>query len=165
MTVTGGLGGRGGEGAKDARARERALERVTQAAKLANAHDFISKLPDGYDTDIGSFGGQVSGGQKQRIAIARALINKPRVLLLDEATSALDSESEAVVQATLDELITNSNLTTVMIAHRLTTVRHMDVILVVDKGAIAEMGTHDELMAKGDQGLYYQLVQAASGGV
>mmetsp|Transcript_8846 Transcript_8846/g.26707 ORF Transcript_8846/g.26707 Transcript_8846/m.26707 type:complete len:1340 (-) Transcript_8846:785-4804(-) len=132
------------------------MERIVEAATLANAHDFIMDLPHGYDTELGQGGTLLSGGQKQRIAIARALIQKPKVLLLDEATSALDNKSEAVVQRTLDRLIAESKLTTVMIAHRLSTVRNMDVIVVVDEGKVVEAGSHDELMRL--KGLYHALV-------
>ena len=125
-----------------------------------NADSFISDLPSGYDTQIGPGGTLLSGGQKQRVAIARAIICKPKVLLLDEATSALDSTSEAVVQEALDKLMQESNLTTVMIAHRLSTVRHMTKILVIEKGQVIEVGTHDDLMSK--EGVYYSLVQASA---
>ena len=131
-----------------------------EAARLANADSFISDLPSGYDAQIGPGGTLLSGGQKQRVAIARAIICKPKVLLLDEATSALDSTSEAVVQEALDELMQESNLTTVMIAHRLSTVRHMTKILVIEKGQVIEVGTHDDLMSK--EGVYYSLVQASA---
>ena len=125
-----------------------------------NADSFISDLPSGYDTQIGPGGTLLSGGQKQRVAIARAIICKPKVLLLDEATSALDSTSEAVVQEALDKLMQESNLTTVMIAHRLSTVRHMTKILGIEKGQVVEVGTHDDLMSK--EGVYYSLVQASA---
>ncbi|WZN59991.1 ABC transporter [Chloropicon roscoffensis] len=135
------------------------MERIVEAATLANAHDFIMDLPHGYDTELGQGGTLLSGGQKQRIAIARALIQKPKVLLLDEATSALDNKSEAVVQRTLDRLIAESKLTTVMIAHRLSTVRNMDVIVVVDEGKVVEAGSHDELMRL--KGLYHALTKSS----
>jgi len=130
---------------------------VEAAAHMANAHDFIMSFPDGYDTDVGEKGGQLSGGQKQRVAIARAMIKDPAVLLLDEATSALDTESERVVQAALDELLKKTKRTTIVIAHRLTTIRDADKICVVDKGVIVEEGTHEELMAKGPKGFYFKL--------
>ena len=130
-----------------------------EAARLANADSFISDLPSGYDTQIGPGGTLLSGGQKQRVAIARAIICKPKVLLLDEATSALDSKSEKIVQQCLDNLIENSQLTTVMIAHRLSTVRNMDVIVVVDGGKVVEVGSHENLMKT--KGLYFSLVQAS----
>ena len=117
------------------------------AAKMANAHGFIEQFEKGYDTDVGGSGNQLSGGQKQRVAIARAIIKDPPILLLDEATSALDNESERVVQAALDDLMTKHKRTTVVIAHRLTTIRGADKIVVLAKGAVVEQGTHDELMA------------------
>jgi len=128
-------------------------EAVVAAAKLANAHTFITELPDQYNTSAGmARGTALSGGQKQRIAIARALIRDPPILLLDEATSALDTESERMVQEALDSLMLTKARTTIVIAHRLSTVRNADQIVVVDEGKLAEMGTHDELMAK--NGLY-----------
>ncbi|KAJ9554609.1 LOW QUALITY PROTEIN: hypothetical protein OSB04_018654 [Centaurea solstitialis] len=132
-------------------------EMVEIAAKAANAHDFIKKLPDAYETQVGQFGIQLSGGQKQRIAIARALLKEPRILLLDEATSALDTESERVVQEALDQL-----RTTIIVAHRLTTVRKADKIVVLQSGKVIESGSHEDLMQKNDQdegGAYYQMVQ------
>ena len=131
------------------------LDEVECAAKLANAHDFISKLPEGYDTRnvAQDGGGNMSGGQKQRVAIARALIRDPSVLLLDEATSALDSRSEMAVQAALNDA--KKGRTTVTVAHRLTTVRDADVIAVMDRGRLVEAGSHEELMARG--GVYANL--------
>jgi ATP-binding cassette subfamily B (MDR/TAP) protein 1 len=129
--------------------------KVVAAAKLANAHDFISGFPDGYDTDVGSNGAAMSGGQKQRIAIARALIKKPAVLLLDEATSALDATSERMVQDSIDALQRMKAQTTIVIAHRLSTIKGADRIFVVDKGNIVAVGTHDALIAQG--GLYSTL--------
>ena len=129
---------------------------VEAAARVANAHGFITtSLPDGYDTQVGLRGGQLSGGQKQRVAIARAIIRRPAVLLLDEATSALDNESEKVVQAALDDVLTQTRRTTLVIAHRLSTIRHADKIAVVDRGAVVEQGTHNELIAL--QGVYLRL--------
>lgn len=128
---------------------------LIDAAKRANCHSFISKLPLGYDTLVGEFGGMLSGGQKQRIAIARALIKNPQILLLDEATSALDTQSERVVQRALDAA--SKDRTTIVVAHRLSTVMAADLILVMDKGNIVEKGNHEELIAKG--GVYYQLVE------
>ncbi|KAF8565923.1 hypothetical protein P879_02860 [Paragonimus westermani] len=125
-------------------------QELEEAAKLANAHDFITQFPKGYDTLVQERGVGLSGGQKQRIAIARALVRKPTLLLLDEATSALDTKSERQVQAALDKACTGR--TAIIVAHRLTTVRNADRILVLDKGIIRESGTHDELVAKG--GLY-----------
>merc|ERR1711966_488613 len=120
------------------------------------------EFPQGFDTDVGEKGGQLSGGQKQRAAIARAMIKNPKVLLLDEATSALDNESEKVVQAALDDLMTKHKRTTIVIAHRLTTIRHADKIAVVDKGRIVEEGSHDQLMAKAPDGFYFKLNSATS---
>lgn len=119
-------------------------EEIIAATKAANAHDFISALPQGYDTSVGERGLQLSGGQKQRIAIARAILKDPRILLLDEATSAMDAESERVVQDALDRVMVDR--TTVVVAHRLGTIKGADVIAVVRNGIIAEKGTHDELM-------------------
>ena len=126
-------------------------EEVIEAAKMANAHGFIEEFEKGYDTDVGGGGGKLSGGQKQRVAIARAIIKNPAILLLDEATSALDNESERVVQAALDELISRKDQrrTTLVIAHRLTTIRNADKIVVLEKGELVEQGTHAELMALG----------------
>ncbi|XP_028775288.1 ABC transporter B family member 15-like [Neltuma alba] len=132
------------------------MEEVIEAGKASNAHNFISHLPQGYDTQVGERGIQMSGGQKQRIAIARAIIKKPRLLLLDEATSALDSESERVVQEALDKAAVGR--TTIIIAHRLSTIRNADVIAVVQNGKIMEMGSHDELM-QNDDGHYTSLVR------
>ncbi|KAK7047498.1 tRNA N6-adenosine threonylcarbamoyltransferase, partial [Halocaridina rubra] len=129
---------------------------IEDAAKEANAHDFIMKLPQKYETNVGERGGQISGGQKQRIAIARALVKRPKILLLDEATSALDNQSEAIVQKALDKV--RRGRTTIIVAHRLSTIRTADKIVVFDKGQIEEEGTHDELMKL--QGLYHKLVTA-----
>jgi len=140
-------------------------ELVIEAARAANAHTFISELPAGYNTDLGSSrSAQLSGGQKQRIAIARALVRNPPVLLLDEATSALDAASEQVVQEALDKLLIAKRRTTIVVAHRLATVRNADQICVIEHGVIVEKGTHDELLMKRD-GQYTQLVgmQALSG--
>ncbi|KDO21962.1 hypothetical protein SPRG_12828 [Saprolegnia parasitica CBS 223.65] len=130
---------------------------VVQAATMANAHDFILQFPDGYETQVGDRGVQVSGGQKQRIAIARAILRDPEVLLLDEATSALDNESERIVQASLDKLLQLKKRTTIIVAHRLTTIQNADIIAVASNGVIAEKGTHHELM-KIPNGLYAALV-------
>lgn len=132
-------------------------EEIEAAARSANAHDFITSFPDGYDTQVGDKGAQLSGGQKQRIAIARVLIASPTILLLDEATSALDSESEMVVQDALDNVVAESKRTTIVIAHRLSTIRNADSIAVVSDGRIVEQGTHDELMAN-EAGHYFSLV-------
>mmetsp|Transcript_26009 Transcript_26009/g.46896 ORF Transcript_26009/g.46896 Transcript_26009/m.46896 type:complete len:1444 (+) Transcript_26009:100-4431(+) len=122
-------------------------EQVYEAAKKANAHNFISSFPDGYSTQLGETSLAVSGGQKQRIAIARAIIKEPRVLLLDEATSALDTASERVVQEALDELMQDHRHTTIVIAHRLSTIVNADRIAYISDGKVREIGTHDELMA------------------
>ncbi|RCV32368.1 hypothetical protein SETIT_6G253500v2 [Setaria italica] len=130
---------------------------MEEAARVANAHSFIIKLPQGYDTQVGDRGLQLSGGQKQRIAIARAMLKNPAILLLDEATSALDSESEKLVQEALDRFMIGR--TTLVIAHRLSTIRKADLVAVLQGGAVSEMGTHDELMAKGEQGTYAKLIR------
>ncbi|CAK9806111.1 Mitochondrial potassium channel ATP-binding subunit [Anthophora plagiata] len=129
-------------------------EDVIEAAKEANAHEFITKFPDKYDTQVGERGAQLSGGQKQRIAIARALLKRPSILILDEATSALDYESERIVQSALDDV--TRGRTVLIIAHRLSTIKNADIIVVLQRGVIAEMGTHTELIKK--KGLYYTLV-------
>ena len=129
---------------------------VERAARQANAHEFISGFKDGYDTQVGERGVQLSGGQKQRVAIARAILLDPRILLLDEATSALDAESEHLVQQALDTLM--QGRTTLVIAHRLSTVRNADTVLVMDHGKVVERGTHNQLLQKKD-GLYKYLVQ------
>ena len=129
--------------------------RIEQAARVANAAEFIDRLPDGYNTLIGERGVRLSGGQRQRLAIARAILADPKVFILDEATSNLDSESERLIQQSLDQLLRGR--TSFVIAHRLSTIRHADRILVLDDGAIAQAGSHDELMA--GSGLYRDMVE------
>lgn len=136
-------------GVKDA-----TLEQVMEAARIANAHNFIMETPDGYNTNIGDRGCMLSGGQRQRISIARAILKNPPILILDEATSALDTESERLVQEALEKLMRNR--TTLVVAHRLSTIRNADLICVVHEGRIVEQGKHDELVAK--DGYYKHLV-------
>lgn len=128
-------------------------EEVVEAAKMANAHDFIMNLPQGYDTEVGERGVKLSGGQKQRLSIARIFLNNPPILILDEATSALDLESESIIQEALDVL--SKDRTTLIVAHRLSTITHADKIVVIENGHIVETGTHRELIAK--QGAYEHL--------
>lgn len=135
---------------------------MIEAAKVANAHDFIAALKDGYDTWCGESGIQLSGGQKQRIAIARAVIRKPSVLLLDEATSALDSESEKMVQNAMENVMVGR--TSVVVAHRLSTIQSCHLIVVLDKGNIVEKGTHSSLLARRSNGAYYSLWSVQSKG-
>ena len=131
-------------------------ELIIKAAKMANAHDFVSKLPEGYETNVGERGFLLSGGQKQRIAIARAMVSDPKILLLDEATSALDTKSEGVVQEALD--VAAQGRTTITIAHRLSTIKTADNIVVMSHGRIVEQGTHDNLLER--KGAYFNLVEA-----
>jgi ABC transporter fused permease/ATP-binding protein len=131
-------------------------EDVEEAARAANAHDFVTGFPEGYETLVGERGVQLSGGQKQRVAIARAVLKNPRILILDEATSALDAESEHLVKEALDRLMRER--TTLVIAHRLSTVKDADRVVVIDGGAITQVGTHDELMAQ-QHGMYRKLVE------
>ncbi|MFZ9944034.1 MAG: ABC transporter ATP-binding protein, partial [Bacteroidia bacterium] len=133
-------------------------DQIVEAAKIANAHDFITLMPDGYATNIGDRGGKLSGGQRQRISIARAVLKNPPILILDEATSALDTESERLVQEALTKLM--ANRTTLVIAHRLSTIQHADEIIVLNKGVIEERGTHDQLLEQ--RGLYRRLYDLQS---
>lgn len=129
-------------------------EQVVEAAKIANAHQFISQLPEGYDTNIGDDGNKLSGGQKQRVSIARAVLKNPPIMILDEATSALDTESERLVQNALENMM--ENRTSLVIAHRLSTIQKADLIVVMERGEIIEQGTHQELFEK--NGVYRKLV-------
>ncbi|MER2237514.1 MAG: ABC transporter ATP-binding protein, partial [Psychrobacillus sp.] len=130
-------------------------EEVIEAAKAANAHDFIMELPEGYETKVGERGVKLSGGQKQRVAIARVFLKNPTILVLDEATSALDLESESLIQDSLERLA--QNRTTIIVAHRLSTITHADKICVIENGELAEEGSHSELMKS--KGVYYNLFQ------
>ena len=132
------------------------IEEIIKAAKLANAHDFICRLPDGYNTYVGEKGHTLSGGERQRIAIARAILPDPRILILDEATASLDTESEFMIQKALERL--TSGKTTFAIAHRLSTLKNADRIMVIDGHSIAEIGTHQELLDR--KGIYYNLFTA-----
>lgn len=129
------------------------MTEVIRAAQMAGAHEFVLELPEGYDTQVGERGTSLSGGQRQRIAIARALLNNPRIVIFDEATSALDYESERIIMTNMDRIA--AGRTTLTIAHRLSTVRHCDLILVIEQGKVIEQGTHEELM--NCRGLYYNL--------
>ena len=132
---------------------------VREALREANALNFVETLPEGVNTEVGERGLSLSGGQKQRIAIARAILKRPTLLCLDESTSALDAESEALVQEALDRMMASEGVTSVVIAHRLSTVARADVIFVMQEGVVVEQGSHNELMAHGPTGVYYQLVQ------
>jgi subfamily B ATP-binding cassette protein MsbA len=134
------------------------MEEIVKAARIANAHDFITESPEGYQTNIGDRGTKLSGGQRQRLSIARAVLKNPEILILDEATSALDTESEKLVQEALTSLL--EGRTSIVIAHRLSTIHNADRIIVIDAGRIAEQGTHAELMAKG--GIYAKLIEMQS---
>jgi ABC-type multidrug transport system fused ATPase/permease subunit len=129
------------------------LEDVVEAARAANAYEFIEAMPHGFDTVIGDRGVQLSGGQRQRLAIARALLKNPQILILDEATSSLDVESEALVQEAIDRLVRGR--TTLVIAHRLSTIKNADRIVVLEDGRIRQIGTHEELI--GAEGIYRKL--------
>ena len=129
------------------------MEDIVEAAKAANAYDFIQAMPRGFDSEVGEMGNFLSGGQKQRVTIARAFLKDPRILILDEATSALDTESERLIQSALERLM--EGRTTFIIAHRLSTIENADRIVVMDQGRIVESGTHAELLAR--DGMYHQL--------
>jgi ATP-binding cassette subfamily B protein len=135
------------------------MDRVMWASRVANAHEFIERLPLGYDTRVGESGLAVSGGQRQRIAIARAVYHQPPVLIMDEATSSLDTESERAVKENIERLL--QGRTSFVIAHRLSTVRDADLIMVLEKGRLVEHGSHDDLMKR--QGLYFYLVSQQLG--
>jgi len=138
-------------------------EEAIEAAKLANAHNFVCAFPDGYETEVGERGLQLSGGQKQRIAISRAIIRHPSLLLLDEATSALDAESETLVQGSIDNLLKQSkSITTIIVAHRLRTVRNADCIAVINEGRIVELGSHNSLLSI-ENGYYKGMIDKSMG--
>ncbi|MDK1011148.1 MAG: ATP-binding cassette domain-containing protein, partial [Actinomycetota bacterium] len=134
-------------------------EEITEAARTAEAHDFIAALPNGYDTIVGERGQKLSGGQRQRLSLARALLTRSPVLILDEATSAVDNETEAAIQRSLARIA--HNRTMVVVAHRLSTIRSADVIYVIDKGRVTQMGTHDDLIAA--DGIYRTLWNVQTG--
>jgi subfamily B ATP-binding cassette protein MsbA len=139
--------------------KENATEvEIKEAAKIANAHDFIMELPEGYETNIGDSGNKLSGGQKQRLSIARAVLKNPPIMILDEATSALDTESERLVQDALEKMMRNR--TSIVIAHRLSTIQKADSIVVLHQGEIVEQGSHDQLLSS--QGAYKKLVEMQS---
>jgi ATP-binding cassette subfamily B protein len=134
-------------------------EEVLEAARRAQAHEFITNLPEGYDTEVGERGVKLSGGQRQRVAIARTLLQHPAIMIFDEATSAVDTETEMLIQRSIDDIA--ADRTTFVIAHRLSTVRDADTILVLEDGQIVERGTHDELLAI--DGLYANLWRVQAG--
>jgi ATP-binding cassette subfamily B protein len=138
---------------------EATMDEIVAAAKIAEAHDFIMELPDGYDTIVGERGQKLSGGQRQRISIARAVLKDPPVLILDEATSAVDNETEAAIQRSMERITVGR--TTIVIAHRLSTVRNADRIFVLDRGRLSEQGRHEELVAT--DGIYAALWRVQTG--
>jgi ABC-type multidrug transport system fused ATPase/permease subunit len=131
-------------------------EEIVHAAKMANAHEFIMELPDGYDTLVGERGATLSGGQRQRLSIARAILKNAPILVLDEATSSVDAASEKIIQETMENLMHQH--TTIVIAHRLSTIQNVNRILVFDKGRLVQMGTHSELSKQ--PGIYQKLIKA-----
>src|SRR5262249_4278289 len=131
------------------------MEDILRAAKAANAHDFVLRFPDGYDTMVGERGTRLSGGERQRISIARAVLKNPRILILDEATSSVDTETEALTREAIDRLV--HGRTTFAIAHRFSTLQHASRLLVLEKGKLVECGTHEELLAK-PEGTFRRLV-------
>ena len=133
-------------------------EEVLRASIAANAHEFILKKPDGYDTEVGERGNSLSGGEKQRISIARAILRDPKILILDEATSSVDTQTEKKIQEALEHL--TKGRTTIAIAHRLSTLRKCDRLVVIKNGEVGEIGTHQELMDK--KGIFYELVKIQS---
>ena len=135
--------------------KEATRDEVKQAAKAANAHNFIMEMDNGYESNIGESGNKLSGGQKQRICIARAILKNPQILILDEATSSLDTESEKLVQEALEFIMLGR--TAIVIAHRLSTIQKADLIVVMQKGEVIEKGSHDELISKKEA--YYNLVK------
>jgi subfamily B ATP-binding cassette protein MsbA len=135
--------------------QDASLQQIEDAAKIANAYNFISKKEDGFDNNIGDRGSKLSGGERQRLTIARAVLKNPPILILDEATSSLDTESERLVQDAINNMM--QNRTSIVIAHRLSTIRNADEIIVLQNGSIVERGTHDSLIAK--DGFYNKLVQ------
>ena len=142
------------EALHDGRFNDASLERVIEAAKAANAHDFIVQLPQGYDTIVGERGQNLSGGERQRVSIARAILRDPRILILDEATSAVDTETERNIQEAMDRLV--AGRTTFAIAHRLSTLRRASRLFVMKDGRLVEAGTHDELLDT-EEGIYAKL--------
>jgi len=134
------------------------LDEIVNAAVAASAHDFIMKLPDGYDTQVGAGGRQLSGGERQRISIARAILANPKILILDEATASVDTETEKRIQNAIDKLV--EGRTTISIAHRLSTLRNASKLIVIENGKITEQGTHYELAKQ--KGTYYKLMQLQS---